>query len=324
MGKRFIAQKSLKKQRRKWKILFLLFLFLISFFFSLRFFGKVSLEGDHQELVSILLTYGNSFIEKPKKTTLLSKAVSYLLQIDIQRPSTLLYTGYQGIFKDDEARTKTVISKEVEKNGNLVHQSPKVYLYNTHQKEAYQPSSFLEYSVSPNVMLASYILKEQLDKAGIYSLVEEKSVQDELTRLGKKYYYSYTISRSFMEEAKKNYPTLTYFIDVHRDSVSKELSYLEKDGKGYAKILFIVGLENPNYQANYQLTKLIFDKLEAKVPGITRSILQKEGAGVDGVYNQDFSENTILVEIGGVENTVDEVYNSTLVLADVLTEVIGS
>ena len=74
---------------------------------------------------------------------------------------------------------------------------------------------------------------------------------------------------------------------------------------------------------NYNFTKQIFDLMESKVPGITRSIYEKAGEGVDGVYNQDFSPNTILVEIGGEENTVDEVYNTTLVLGEALKEVIG-
>lgn len=325
MKKRFIAKAS-KHRKRLWKlkVLFFFCLFAISLCYTVKFLAKVSLEKDHEELVSILLSHGNAFITPKEKTSAVSKAVSYLLQVDIKRPSTLLYTSssYKGFLKENKVAVEEEIEKEIEASGTLTAKSPQVYIYNTHQKEEYQPSSFLEYSVSPNVMLASYILKEYLDKAGISSIVEEKNVQDEVSRLGKKYYYSYQVSRSFMQEAIRKYPTLTYFIDVHRDSVPRNISYLEKDGKGYAKILFIVGLENPNYQANYNLTKQIFDKMEEKVPGITRSIYQKEGEGVDGVYNQDVSPNAILAEIGGSENTVEEVYNTTLVLAEVLKEVI--
>ena len=321
MKQRFIAKH--KKKHKKIKFFFLLLLFCLSLCASLRFCATLQLEGNHQELLDILLSHSNSFIAKKEKSTFLTKAISYLLQIDVKRPSTLLYTGYQGVFQEENSQKQEVISKEVQEENSLLLHSPRVYIYNTHQKEAYQPSSFLEYSVSPNVMLASYILKEQLDKSGIPAMVEEKDVQAEVSRLGKKYYYSYTVSRQFMEAAKLENPTLEYFIDVHRDSIPKSLSYLEKDGKGYAKILFIIGKENPNYQENYAFTKRIFDLMESKVPGITRSIYEKEGAGVDGVYNQDFSPQTILAEIGGEENTVDEVYNTTLVLAEVLKEVIG-
>ncbi len=322
MKKRFIAKP--RKKHKKLKIFFLSFLFLGTSFLSLKAVSHLSLEGSHEELLSLLLSHGNRFIQEKKKknNTLFSKTISYLLQVDIKKPSTFLYKNYQGIWKKTEVEKSSIIEKEVEQSKNLLETPPKIYIYNTHQKEEYQPSSFLEYSVSPNVMLASYILKEQFDKAGYPSLVEEKSVQDEVSRLGQKYYYSYKVSRSFMEDAKKQNPTLSYFIDVHRDSVSKDISYLEKDGKGYAKILFIVGLENPNYQENYQFTKKILDQMEILVPGITRSIYEKQGDGVDGVYNQDFSPTTILAEIGGEENTVDEVYNTTLIFAEAFLSVI--
>ena len=55
---------------------------------------------------------------------------------------------------------------------------------------------------------------------------------------------------------------------------------------------------------------------------MSKGIYQKEGRGVNGVYNQDNSKYTILVEIGGVENTIDEVLNSTLAFTDCFMEVI--
>lgn len=50
--------------------------------------------------------------------------------------------------------------------------------------------------------------------------------------------------------------------------------------------------------------------------------IRKEGVGVNGVYNQDFSNRTILIEIGGYENTPSEVLNSTLAFAECFLEVI--
>lgn len=53
-------------------------------------------------------------------------------------------------------------------------------------------------------------------------------------------------------------------------------------------------------------------------PGLSRGIYKKQGAGVNGVYNQDISSNTILIEIGGVDNNIDEVLNTTEAVANVL------
>ena len=64
--------------------------------------------------------------------------------------------------------------------------------------------------------------------------------------------------------------------------------------------------------------------INAKIPGLSKGIYKKEGEGVNGVYNQDFSNRTILIEVGGPENTIDEVYETLLVLSEVLTEVINN
>ena len=62
--------------------------------------------------------------------------------------------------------------------------------------------------------------------------------------------------------------------------------------------------------------------INSKYNGLSRGIYKKEGKGVNGVYNQDFNKNTILIEVGGEENTIDEVSNTCSILADILEEYI--
>ncbi len=40
----------------------------------------------------------------------------------------------------------------------------------------------------------------------------------------------------------------------------------------------------------------------------------------DGVYNQDLTERALLIEFGGVDNDLTELYNSAEALADVFSE----
>ena len=93
--------------------------------------------------------------------------------------------------------------------------------------------------------------------------------------------------------------------------------------KDYAKILFLLGLENPNYNENLEFITKINDKLNSLYPGLSKGILKKSGAGVNGVYNQDFSPYTILVEFGGVDNTTYEVLNSSLAFSKCFLEVLN-
>ena len=46
--------------------------------------------------------------------------------------------------------------------------------------------------------------------------------------------------------------------------------------------------------------------------------MKKQGKGVNGKYNQDFDPNTILIEVGGQYNTIDEVNRSLKVFSRVL------
>ena len=126
----------------------------------------------------------------------------------------------------------------------------------------------------------------------------------------------------FLEDSIIKYPSLKYFVDIHRDSVTRDLTTITIDNRDYAKILFIVGLENNHYEENLSFTEKIDDKLNEYYPGLSKGIYKKEGPGVNGVYNQDFSPKTILVEVGGYENTTTEVLNTAIAFSKCMMEVI--
>ena len=70
------------------------------------------------------------------------------------------------------------------------------------------------------------------------------------------------------------------------------------------------------------MTQTLNEKFNTKYPGLSRGIYKKQGKGVNGVYNQDFNPNTILIEIGGQDNTIDEVFNTCEAISEVLIEYI--
>ena len=203
------------------------------------------------------------------------------------------------------------------------YQEPIIYLYNSHPTEEYHPSTIGEYSLNPGVTMNNYILEDILEKNGYKTYVEEASVKDILNNNGWNYAYSYQASRLLLEQRKKEYPSLEYFIDIHRDSLDHERTTVQIEDRSYAKLLFIVGLENENYEANLEFTEKINQRLEEQYPNLSKGIYKKEGAGVNGVYNQDFSPKTILIEIGGYENTTVEVLNSTIAFAKCYLEVLN-
>lgn len=200
---------------------------------------------------------------------------------------------------------------------------PLIYIYNTHDEEAYYNSYLNPYNIVPDVKLASYYFQERLKDLGIESVVEKRKIKDVLEENGWNYRYSYNASRVYLEEVSKNNPSIEYFIDLHRDSVGKDKTTTTINGKSYARVMFLVGLEHENYQKNLDLATRLNELISQFDSTLSRGIYQKEGPGVNGIYNQDFSSKAILIEVGGQYNTIEEVANTIEVIARVLKDYLG-
>lgn len=215
--------------------------------------------------------------------------------------------------KTDRLYDDMFFVKEIKEN------EPIIYLYNTHQTEKYLAK---ENGFIPSIMTATSYLKERLNDKNISTMMEYRSVSNELNRNNWKYGYSYKVSRSFIEDATNKNPSIKYLFDIHRDSGSHDQTTLCVDNKCYARILFLVGLENPNYQENQEYAEILNKMLNDRVEKISKGILQKQGKGVNGIYNEDFSNRTILIEVGGENNKIEEVYNTLDILSDVIYDYI--
>lgn len=317
-----------KKRKQRWligKLALIIFLFSFSFCFTLRYFAQ---NLDNESFLRLLLKNGSSHIELSEKRSFFSELITLVTNMDITNPTTLLknnYTGKDFLTSSDEDKDihSVPVSNYIkDPYDRIEHNEPLVYLYNSHQSEEYKASNLENYNVTPTVMMTSYILREKLNDNGIPTIVEQNDVTEFLRTNNWNYAASYQVTKLLMNDAYSKNSTLKYFIDLHRDSVKKSVSTTTIDNKNYAKILFIIGLENKNYQKNLKLTEAINNKLNEKYPGLSRGIYKKQGVGVNGVYNQDFHPNTILIEVGGQDNTIDEVFNTCEAISTVLTEYI--
>ncbi len=291
-------KKFTSKTKKKKKRFFLLIFFLLVIYFILE---KVPHTLNNQLLANFLLE--NAY--QKKRESMIVKVVKK--SVESLNPIKL-------VEKEKPILTEEVIEVEEEK--------PKVYIYNTHPSEEYKVSNLLEFSIEPTVIMNDYILKGLFDKEGVLTVVEQTSVRDILNNNHWNYASSYRASRILLEQSIITYPSLKYFIDVHRDSVSRDNTTIQIEDKMYARILFIVGLENPTYQENLSFTEIIHNKINEKYPNLSKGIYQKSGPGVNGVYNQDFNNNTILIEVGGYENTTEEVLNTLIAFSECFLEVI--
>lgn len=296
-----------KSKKRFNNLIIYIGLFIVSIGFSIKYLYQEKLINNNT-LVDILI---NDNLENDKNNiTDVDFLINYLLDVSLKPNNDFA--------NKVEENTEKI---EIDKNEIKVSE-PLVYIYNTHQEEKYQSTYLKEYNISPTVLLASKILKEYLEDLGIGVIVEENNVADTLHSMNWKYGYSYRVSRMFMESAKEKNPSLKYFIDLHRDSSKYDKTTTEINGEKYVRLLFVVGLDNKNYEPNLLLAEKLKEKIKKYNENLYRGIMKKSGAGVNGVYNQDFDSNVMLIEVGGQYNNISEVNNTLKVLANILAEYI--
>jgi len=327
------------KTKKKKRFLLKLFLLGIGFVFvyhtGLYLYHTFALQINNTTFLKTLLKEGNHHIlTEESPFAFVDRVLQFLAQplnlLNGSLTNVVEYTDSEGIIvsgiiHNDSYDLESIKGKSeyIEDPSDEVAKSPLVYIYNTHQLENYSYKNLDTYNVKPNVMMAAFILREKLKDRGIEAVVETTNITDLLNVNGWNYGQSYKASKLMVESAKKDYPTVKYFIDLHRDSVSASVTKKTIDNKTYARTLFVIGLENKTYEKNLELAKKIHQLMEKKYPGLSRGIYKKEGPGVNGIYNQDLDPNVMLLEVGGVDNTIDEVLNTLDAFAEVLKELIG-
>lgn len=293
------------KKKNKLKKLFIISMITIGIIISYKRVESSKIKISNKDFTDLIIN--NTYTYKDENIVL--KTINTV--INKNNPIKLMNTDYKKYISNT---TEPVITEET---------LPLIYLYNSHQTEEYKASNYAEFSVNPTIIMNDYILEDIFNKNGYKTIVEERSIKEILNKNNWNYTYSYKASRQLLEESIIKYPSLKYFIDIHRDSLPHDKTTVNINGKDYAKVIFLIGLENENYQKNLEFTEKINNKMNELYPNLSKGIYKKGGPGVNGVYNQDFSPYTILIEVGGYENTTNEVLNTIIAFSKCFMEVIN-
>ena len=293
-------------------------------------FMKTKLTNSNEEFLKLLLKnqdYYDFYIKD--YNSILNRTIRYITNINIKDPTSIL----NKTIKYKKEKTKSVFYttssdnlEDINTNSKYIEDpikekeitNPIIYIYNTHQLESYEKKIYEDYDITPNVMMASYILRENLNNKNINTIVETNNITDFLNVNGWDYSKSYDASRYYIKDTLNKYPNLKLLIDIHRDSINKKLSTITINNKKYAKVLFVIGLKNKNYKNNLEVANKLDNIINNNYPGLSRGIMKKEGKYVNGIYNQDLNNNIILIELGGTYNTIEEVMNTSIALSDVI------
>lgn len=206
---------------------------------------------------------------------------------------------------------------KIERNGE-----PQVLIMHTHATESYEPyerdfydSSFNSRTTDPNMNMAAVgnAIAEQLEAAGI-GVLHDTTMHDYPS-----YNDSYDRSRETVQNILAENPSIKIVLDIHRDAIERESGeriapVAEVNGKNAAQIMIISGCDDgtmdmPNYLKNFRFASLLQQQLESDYAGLTRPILFDYRK-----YNQDLTTGSILIEVGGHANSVDQaVYSGELI-----------
>jgi stage II sporulation protein P len=203
-----------------------------------------------------------------------------------------------------------------------------VFIYHTHSYESFIPllqgaktkDDAISSNEKVNVIALGKKLTDELAKYGIGVEHDQTNMTAELKKKSWDWASSYSLSREIVEAAAAENKNLSYFIDIHRDSLSRDITTTVINQKEYARLFFIVGRENKNYEENLQIATELNKKLEERYPGISRGVFIKGKSEGNGVYNQDISNRALLLEVGGVENDLTELNNSIKAFAEIFSE----
>ena len=198
-------------------------------------------------------------------------------------------------------------------------ENPRVLLYCTHNAETYRPDDGVDKKEGQNAGIFSVAEKlcEELIANGI-SAILCPTIHDYPD-----WSKSYANSLASIKAMQEKYPSLEVFIDVHRDAPAVPInSTVVKGEQELAKIMLVVGsaerIAHPTWEQNHAFAQKIGALLEEKCSGILRGVKVQSGR-----YNQHISSKSILVEMGTNLNSLEQVKNSAVLLAEALSEILS-
>ncbi|MCR8645718.1 stage II sporulation protein P [Paenibacillus sp. N1-5-1-14] len=202
------------------------------------------------------------------------------------------------------------------------------FIYQTHSSESFLPEIKDKGITDPdqahdpdkNITMVGDRLSKGLEKAGIGTVHSSEYYPKSVKNFN--YNFSYKYSLNTLKEAFAANPKLNFYFDIHRDSLPRNKTTVTIDGKDYAQLYFIVGGDNAKWKQNEGFANQIHQLINSQMPGISKGVYAKSGKHVDGLYNQNFSPNLAVIEIGGPENTLEECYRTADLLAKAISQVI--
>ncbi|WP_235988887.1 stage II sporulation protein P [Aquibacillus kalidii] len=280
------------------------------------------IEETKQRLIrkSRKINYHNYF--KKRLTYFFSTTITLALMVWL-----LSFNGAEFVVNTVNSISTSVNSNKSESQRFIPNNEDEViFIYHTHNRESFFPSFDTNelskaFHKEKNIVKVGGKLASTLQAKGLRVIHDDTDIMQLLKDNGMQFSEAYSLSRKIVKKGLEDEENIQLFLDIHRGAdIDKDKTSTSFKGKIVPKISFIISKNNKHYQKNLEIAKLFYEKFQEKYPGISK-VETVEGK-TSGIYNQDLSSNALLIEIGGVSNTLEEEYKGAELLANVVSEVL--
>ena len=204
-----------------------------------------------------------------------------------------------------------VVETDLKKELDL--SNAEVLIYHTHTSEAFSEKSPDSTDENYNIVGVGEELKNQLEENYGISVIHDKT--NHCTNYVGCYQRSRETCLKYIEKEKG----LKLIIDLHRDSSSNKNTITTTiNGENYARVMFVNARNSSRYQKNQEVTKYFNDKMNELFPTVSRGIYTYKKGKLS--FNQDLSDNSILIECGSNINSISEAKNTAKLIARIIAE----
>lgn len=263
-------------------------------------------------------------VNRKRNLKRLGVASSGLLLCFIATSWIFFYGGKDVIFNNHN----TIQERNAASTTTVNNQDPLVYIYQSHNLESFFSESKTNdpneaFHDTKNITLVGKRLSQSLKNRGINSIHDNTNIMEILKEKNLPFSESYKVSREPLEDALANNKSIEMVFDIHRDSLKRSETTINLGGKDYPRIAFIISKSSVNYEVNLKFAELLHTYIEEKYPHLSRGVFVKDDPPNQNTYNQDLFGNSVLLEIGGPENTLDEEYRTVDVLSEIIKEILS-
>ena len=239
---------------------------------------------------------------------------------------SLLSYGKHYIYNDTELTPNVAALASTNLKNLYQNDKPLVLVIHTHATESFMPEG-ATYYVDDGELARSHDTNENMIAIGneFVRVLEENGIPTlhcVILHDKESYRESYNRAAESIEKYLREYPSIKYVFDLHRDSIMRSSGELisavtSVSGESVAQVMPVIGSGYTDWEENLIFALKLRDRLNGNYTNLCRPVCLRESS-----YNQGLSEISVLLEIGTSGNSLSEAKKAACLTAKAIAEII--